>query len=381
MRKIKRKWRRFSLYKKSMIIMLSILIIFGCVFLGYVYKSMILYERNLIDNYIVYITENGTLLKDINEDDIKISAYENSNINIKDSLNKFYKSNNLKIKKNVKESTNDIYVYDLYNENKLISKVSLKCKNKYKRMAILTIYEWEILDYQNYLDNGLYNYEITIPSNYKLYINDKLANEEDKVKEEEIKGLEKLTNYVEISKRQVYTINNLFTKPSIKILDENDKEVEYKLEDNKINIDNNFKEINEYEDAKNYIKDDFDILKFAETYSLFLSDDLQGTNHGFEVIKPYLINDSYMYNMAYKWSRSIDITFVSNHKLKSPTFTNESLSKFIIYNENAFSVEVYLDKNMIVSGKDLVDTMHDRLYFIYYNGGYKLVDMASVTER
>ena len=73
-----------------------------------------------------------------------------------------------------------------------------------------------------------------------------------------------------------------------------------------------------------------------------------------------------------------DITFVSSHRLKNPIFTNEEVKNFIIYNDNAFSCEVYLEKNMIVSGKDKVDIMHDRLYFIYYEDGYKLVNMESI---
>ena len=128
------------------------------------------------------------------------------------------------------------------------------------------------------------------------------------------------------------------------------------------------------------IKDDFDILKFAEMYSLFLTDDLaHGVyGHGFSKLSPYLIKDSYMYEMAHGWAYQVDITFVSNHRLKNPTFTNESVSNFIIYNDNAFSCEVNLEKNMTVNNEDRIDKMHERLYFIYYNDGYKLVDMRSI---
>ncbi len=380
MKKFRRKWRRLSMYKKSLIIMTTILIALGLVFLGYVYNSMIIYERNLIDNYVIYIAQNGYLNKDI-DDAFTVSKYEKSNKSIKDGLKEFYKSDNLKVKKNVKESTDDIYVYDLYNDQALISQVSLRCKKKYKRMAILTIYEWEIADYKNYLENGIYNYDITIPSSYKLYINDEEVSSSDATKESDVKDLDKLTEYIEICKSREYVIDKLINKPTIKIKDENNQEVSYEIKDNKIVINKPFIVVDTLEEAKKYIKDDFDIMNIAHTYSLFLSDDLTGPYHGFNIVNEFLIKDSYMYKMAYNWSRSIDITFVSNHRLKNPTFTNESLSNFVIYNDNAFSVEVYLDKNMIVSGKDLVDTMHDRLYFIYYNGSYKLVNMSAITER
>ena len=94
--------------------------------------------------------------------------------------------------------------------------------------------------------------------------------------------------------------------------------------------------------------------------------------------------------MAYQWATSIDITFVSNHTLKNPAFTNESVTDFVIYGDNAFSCSVNLEKNMrIANGKDKVDVMHDKLYFVYYddtddgkdNGSWKLIDMKSIVEN
>ena len=119
-------------------------------------------------------------------------------------------------------------------------------------------------------------------------------------------------------------------------------------------------------------------MELAKNYSLFLTNDLGGSLYGFYKFTPYLIKDSYMYEYLHGWATQIDIHFVSNHRLKNPVFTNEKLENFEIYNENAFSCEVYLEKNMVVNGQDRVDKMHDRLYFIYYEGGYKLVDMKSV---
>ena len=119
-------------------------------------------------------------------------------------------------------------------------------------------------------------------------------------------------------------------------------------------------------------------MKLARGYSLILTNDLGGELHGFYKLSPYLIKDSYMYEYLRGWATQVDITFVSNHRLKNPAFTNESLSNFIIYNDNAFSVEVSLEKNMIVNGEDKVDKMHDRMYFVYYENGYKLVDMKSL---
>ena len=377
MAKLFRKWHKKSLYKKSLMLFTLFLLVCGFFIIVYVYNSMVLYERNLVDNYIKYLATSGKLTEDVKDDLFTVSKYEKSNAKISDGIKKLYKSDDLEIKKNIKLSKDEVYAYDLYNNDKLISTVSIKSVNSYKRMAILTIDEWDVVNYQNYFDKGIYAYEIKVPSNYTVKVNGNTLSNDDVTKEGDVEGLDRLTEYVEIEKSKTYEVNNLVYKPEIKILDENNKEVDYTEEDNKINVTKEFKEIKTLEDAKNYIKDDFDILKFAENWSLYLTNDLSG---GLSTLMPYLIKDSYYYTMAYNWSRNVDRTFVSSHRLKNPVFTNEVVEDFIIYNDNAFSCKVYLEKNMVVSGKDKQDIMNDRLYFIYYEGGYKLVNMEAIKK-
>jgi len=378
MKKLIRKFKRASLYVKSLIVFAIILVILGIVFLSYVWSSMITYERSLVDNYIKYLAQSGRLTDNIDNNLFEVSAYEKKNAKITDGVKKLLKSDDLVIKKNSKESKDNLFVYDLKINDNVISTVTLKNTNSYTQMAILTINEWEVEKLTTNFDEGVFNYEISIPNNYKLYINDIEVSKEDITKEGDVEGLERLTKHIEISKNKTYTINNLVYEPDIRIVDENNKKVDFDIDGNKIIVTKEFKKIKNMEDAKEYIKDDFDIMKLAENWSLFLTDDLSGSYHGFNQLTPYLIEDTYMYEMAYGWSHNVDITFVSSHRLKNPVFTNERIENFVIYNENAFSVEVYLEKNMVVSGKDKVDIMHDRLYFIYYENGYKLVDMKSI---
>lgn len=379
--KIVSKFKRASLYKKALIIFSSILVILGIIFLIYVYRSMVLYERNLVDNYISYLASHGDLSKEVSDNLFEISKYEKKNAKITDGVKKIYKSKDLVVKKNTKESTDSTHAYDLKINDNVITTVKLKSVDKYKRMAILTIDEWEVENIDTFFENGIYNYEIVIPANYKLYINDIEVSKEDIASTGDVEGMERLTNYVEVSKSNTYKINNLVYEPEIKILDENNKNVDFEIKKNKINITKKFKEYATYDEAKKDLKSDFDIMSLAENWSLFLTDDLKGGSyHGFTLLTPYLIKDSYMYEMAYNWSHNVDITFVSNHTLKNPKFTNERLENFVIYNDKAFSCEVYLEKNMRVSGKDKVDVMHDRLYFVYYEGAYKLVDMKAIKD-
>jgi len=372
-----RRWRKKSLYQKSLIIFTLLLIILGIVFLVYVWNSMIIYERSLPENYIKYLGTSGKLSENI---DFKISDYEEKNVNIEKSIKKIYKSDDLVIKKNNSDKNNDenIVTYDVIVNDNVINKVSLKNINTYTKMAILTINEWEIEKIENNFENGIYNYEISVPQDYIVLVNDNILKNKDIIKEGDVEGLERLTDHIEINKSKTYAVNGLVNEPEIKITDKNNKEIEFEIKDNKIIVGKDFKEIKKYDDAKKYIKDNFDIMALAENWSLFLTDDLKGAYHGFYLLTPYLIENTYMYEMAYGWSHNVDITFVSSHYLKNPVFTNERLENFVIYNDNAFSCEVYLEKNMVVSGKDKVDIMHDRLYFIYYEGSYKLVNMESI---
>ena len=92
------------------------------------------------------------------------------------------------------------------------------------------------------------------------------------------------------------------------------------------------------------------------------------------------MEDSELLKFAYKWATNIDITFISNHTLEKEIFTNEKVENFEVYNENAFSCEVYLEKNMRVNGKPLQDKMHDKMYFVKQEGIWKLVNMESITK-
>lgn len=378
MSKLGRRWKRKSTYSKSLILVTILFMLLGCIFLGYVYNSMIIYERNLVDNYIKYLAESGKITNNINDDLFTVSKYEKKNAKITDGIKKIFKNPDLVIKKNTKLSKDGVFAYDLKLDDKVVSTVSLKSKNTYTRMAILTIDEWEVLNTDTFFDKGLYSYEITIPSSYKLYINNTEVDDSDITEEGDVAGLERLTKYVEISKSKTYEIDNLVYEPTIKIVDNNNKEVQYKENSGKILISDEFKKFDSLESAKEYIKDNFNPMELAKNYSLFLTNDLGGSLYGFYKFTPYLIKDSYMYEYLHGWATQIDIHFVSNHRLKNPVFTNEKLENFEIYNENAFSCEVYLEKNMVVNGQDRVDKMNDRLYFIYYEGGYKLVDMKSV---
>ena len=109
----------------------------------------------------------------------------------------------------------------------------------------------------------------------------------------------------------------------------------------------------------------------------------------FNNISKYLIKNSYQYNVAYKYSYSIDRTFTSNHSLGNPPFEQESVSNFRWLTDNCFEVDIRFVKHMIVLGRRTDDEMNEKCYFVKYddtkdnkdNPTWKLVAMKEIVNN
>ena len=384
-------------FKKFLIIYLTILFILMISFLTYVFNSLKTYENNQIDNYMNNLilnlkksSENNEINKYINIEQKQTNEFEVESAKIDDRFKEIFNNEKItyKINNTINEINDNILAYDIYAGDNVILTAILDGTKKDNRLGLLNCTNWKIKEIKTNTENLLYTANIIVPSNYEVYINDKLLSEKYITEKIQEKGLEQISKYIEIPYLVVYEIKNFYIKPNIKIYDENKKKVEYTIEKNVIKKDLNFKTISNMEEALKSIKGNIDIQKTAEDWSLYLTDDLDGNLHGFYNINKYLIKDSDIYKNAYKWATGIDISYVSSHVLSNPTFINERIENFEIYNENAFSCEVYLQKNLKLTNanKKIEDIMHERMYFAYYQtqdniGEWKLVNMQSITDN
>ncbi len=113
-----------------------------------------------------------------------------------------------------------------------------------------------------------------------------------------------------------------------------------------------------------------DVLARAQDWSLFMSGDLP-----FAQLEQYLIKNSYQYEVARKYSRGIDITFISDHVLLEPVFTENVVTGYMPISENAFSVDISFVKHMkLRTGKLVDDPMNDRFFFVKYDDSQDGVD-------
>ncbi len=391
--KIKKKEK--STFKRNLKIYVIILAILSFTFLMYVLNTLYQYELSFAENYMNTVVQNitktaqkGQISKICNINNSDINVLEKHNKTYNEALKEIFKTTNISFKKNDK-STAIEPIYDILSNDKKIMTVKLSIKKQEKRLRLFSYPIWQISECNLNCERGLYYYDITVPSNYSIEINGEKLGEEyisEKTKDD---SYSEIAKYAKLPNTNNYKIDNLLSKPDIVITDDNGVNVDYVEKNNKIQVKNNYITANSYEEIKDKIASDIDILEIAKNWSLFLTDDLQGTKHGFGTLRKNLIKNSNFYNMAYAWATSVDITFVSSHTLKNPTFTNTSVSDFVVYNKNAFSCVVKLEKNMrIANTRDKVDTMYDRLYFVYYDDvndnidgpTWKLVDMKAITE-
>ena len=375
----KRRKKKMSLYKKSLTVFALILLILSEAALIYVSTSLKEYENGNIDNYMTSLIKD--MKKSANNKNIQKYLSYNNIESIYEKTSSFeegYKQlfNDSKI--TYKES--DKNTYDIYADENIIASVTLNSKPTH-RLGLLSYNKYDISKIETYSKNGIYSAEVYVNSNYDLYINDVKVSEDDLVSKEEIKEYSEAYDKISLPYQNHYKITNLTKKPKITVKDK----------ENSVNVTNenstyyalDYFNTNDSEKAfEKLTNKDFDPLEFAKKWSLFLTADLGGERYGLYKLTPNLIEGTSIYKRAYNWATQVDITFTSLHTLDNETFTNIKVDNYVVYNELAFSVDIYLEKNMtLINGEKRVDVINDTFYFAYYDGAYRLISMKAKGEK
>lgn len=363
-------------YKKSLLIWFLLLLIASEACLIYVSTTLKMYEKGNIEGYMTSLIKDmktaskvGNINKYLSYNKVE-SKYE-KNSSFEEGYKELFNESKLSYKKNDKEST-----YDIYADDTMIASVTLDSK-KVRRLGILSFEEYSIKEIETYSKNGIYNIDVYVNSNYDLYINDIKVSDDDLLSKEEIKEYSEVYDKVDLPYENHYKITNLTKKPKIKVMNGNN---EVKVTNEKSNYYGvtYFKTDDKDAAFEKLTNKDYDPLPFAKNWSLFLTADLPGERYGLYTLTPNLVEGTALYKRAYSWATNVDITFTSMHTLDKDTFTNVKMNGFTVYNENAFSVDIYLEKNMtLVNGEKRVDTLNDTFYYAYIDGAYRLITMKS----
>ena len=199
--------------------------------------------------------------------------------------------------------------------------------------------------------------------------------------ETERKPVDKYADYISFAKMPEtvrYEIKGLLKYPELQITDNLGSPVEYNFTDNSFEIT----EQTALKEVPEGVLADADPIGNVKMWSLFLSNDLEGTRHGFGTIKNYLVPGTYLYNNAEAFGKSIDITFASSHK--TPVFVAESASNYISYGEDLFSCDIYLNKEMYLTTNyekgNVYDEINSTFFFCRYNGEWRIAGQLAKVE-
>lgn len=368
--------KKMTGYKKSLLIWFLLLLIASEACLIYVSTTLKMYEKGNIEGYMTSLIKDmktaskvGNINKYLSYNKVE-SKYEKAS-SFEDGYKELFNESKLSYKKNDKENT-----YDIYADDTMVASVTLDSK-KVRRLGILSFEEYSIKEIETYSKNGIYNIDVYVNSNYDLYINDIKVSDDDLLSKEEIKEYSEVYDKVDLPYENHYKITNLTKKPKIKVMNGNN---EVKVTNEKSNYYGvtYFKTDDKDAAFEKLTNKDYDPLTFAKNWSLFLTADLPGERYGLYTLTPNLVEGTALYKRAYSWATNVDITFTSMHTLDKDTFTNVKMNGFTVYNENAFSVDIYLEKNMtLVNGEKRVDTLNDTFYYAYIDGSYRLITMKS----
>lgn len=390
----KAKQSKFGRFFKRYVIVLCIL---SVMFLIHVMNTLYQYEASFTDNYmkeyvqdLTKAAKKGKLNKYCDFNNVKVNELETNKESAQKALEETIKSSNVtyKLEKNNKSAQESIY--GIYANDEKILDVTLSVKKQNHRLGLFSYPTWQVKENTIDKEHGIYYYDVSVPSNYTVMVNSQKVPESYIADTKTDENYEILSKYAELPKMVTYKLDNFISKPEIKILDDQGEEVSYEVQGHSVKVNSLYRKVDSYDEAKKYLIEDIDVLDIAEKWSLFLTDDLQGGRHGFNVLNKYLVKGTSLYDMAYSWATSVDITFTSKHTLKNPAFTNTKVDNFEIYGNTAFSCTLYLEKNMkIANGNDKTDVMHDKLYFVYYddtddgknNPQWKMIEMKAVTEK
>ncbi len=211
-------------------------------------------------------------------------------------------------------------------------------------------------------------YVLQIPSNYVICSPDGTTSVPVGSAEcTDIDDYKYVSQYTEMPKNATYRLGIIGENTDFIIRDNLGNNVDFTLDGHTLKIAGQASSPDIPEDV--YSVDD--VLSNARKWSLFMTADLGGANHGYGQVDEFLLPDSYLEEVAYKWATGVDITFTSVHRLDNPPFSEESVTNYIKYNSECFSVDVRLTKIMhLNSGDDVTDTMNCRFYYIYRDGWY-----------
>ena len=258
-------------------------------------------------------------------------------------------------------------VYNIYNDcgQQILSAEIRKVESVNK----LGIFNYGIMDFKGFTaseDKSLLTIEITVPNDYTVHVD---GQHVQPTRISYAEGFKDGGNYVELPGESVYVLDHLTKWPELRITD-GGRDVSFKMSE-KITLGLEYEKCASLEAAGC----DFDAIDFIQKWMKFMQNDLSGGRRGFNTLEKCFVKDSEQYKFAYAWATNVDITFVSDHVILDPAFTDESVSNVVKYNDNAVSFDGYIKFHIKVKGKEKPQTFNSTIYLIKYDDAWRVVNI------
>ncbi len=390
---MKKKKSVFRIFFLSYLVLLAVCCVAAVV---YVRDCLILYENAqpevCMEAFVTKLSEGGAMAADLEEAYLEAAAP--GKFDDAESCREWFSSKMSGAvfcwKQNPQSYDTSMPVYDVYADEDILMKVTLRSVNPRTRLGIMTISDWELekMDFCAESFGGElpgvgtgFSYDISVPDTCRVTVNQiELGKDELMGEPLPMEEFRYVAEYVKMPELVTYRVEGLAFEPDIVIRDLEGETVAYEEKNGSITA---VSAAGSRVSGEEY-GDQVDVLHIAEQWSRFLTDDLTGAKHGVGQILPYLVPDSYLYEMAADYAKGVDITFVSGHVLND--FKEERVSDYIKYGENCFSCEVYFEKNMtLLKGGRRTDVFYNRMFFVYLEDpavvekpGWYLADMQAV---
>ena len=370
---------------------ITLAVLMAC-FLIYVADSLIKYENNQLDNYMENFIDD---LKKPNNDleikglsQVEKGAFDKADASVLGGLAYIMTNDSITYQQKMEDNDADSPVFEIFDGDSPVLRVALTKKRSTTRLGLLSFNIWDVKEVELLKKQGLFNCEILAPANCRVEVNGKALTEKEYADSTQFAGLAALGRQVDLAYQVKYLVKGLTDAPDVKVTGKNGQPMEYKGKGTVLTVDVPCEKVDDIATAKGKLDNCLDIQELARTWSLYMSNDLQGPLHGFGTIKQYLIEGTSLYNFAYNWATGSDIRFTSRHGFANPMFSDEKVCNFEIYSRKEFSCDVFLQKNMRLGSRPLPDKMGERMHFVYCdvtddgvdNPSWKLISMKSITK-
>ena len=284
-----------------------------------------------------------------------------------DRVREFFKNGSFTLKK-----VPDTDTYNIYNDcGQQILSAEIK---KVESVNKLGIFNYGIMEFKGFRpteDRSFLTVQVRVPIDYTVHVGGNRVYPDDINYAE---GFKDAGNYVELPGESVYVLKDLTQWPDLRITD-GGKDVSFQMGTD-IKLGLGYEECASLEAAGC----DFDAIDFIQKWMKFMQNDLTGGRRGFNTLESCFIKDSEQYNYAYAWATNVDITFVSDHVIMNPAFTEEGVSNVVKYGDNAVSFDGHIKYNIKVKGKEKPQTFNSTIYLVKYEDAWRVVNIRSISK-